>query len=353
MTNVAMAVVKGFGGYVFNSQALVADAFHALTDLVSDIMTLATISWSLKPPTTRFPLGYGKVESLGSLGVSGLLLGGGVLMAMNSCNTLYAQFFLDAAAAAEHSLHAHGHGHSHAAAQLIPDIKAAWLAAGTIVVKEWLYRASKSDRFSSSVRKSGLLTCTRFEAMKVARLQKSSVLASNAVHHRVDSLTGLVAFIAVGGAHVLDGATWLDPVGSLIVSMMVIKAGWSNTAAALLELADSTVDEETSSAVRIAAAKAIRSTEGADAADGHISLAGIQGTKSGQNYLMDVAIAIPGGWSFDRTHSLEQAVRNGVGGAVRGVRRVKVRFVPQDRQPSHFSDEFIDPDKARRSSPPP
>ena len=189
--------------------------------------------------------------------------------------------------------------------------------------------------------------------MKVARLQKSSVLASNAVHHRVDSLTGLVAFVAVGGAHVFDGATWLDPVGSLIVSMMVIKAGWSNTAAALLELADSTVDEETSSAVRIATAKAIQSTEGANTADGQISLTDVQGTKSGQNYLMDVAIAIPSDCSLDKAFSLEQAVRDEVGAAVRGVRRVKVRFVPQDRQPSHFSDEFIDPDRSRRSSPPP
>lgn len=139
--NLGMAAVKGAGGYFFNSQALMADAFHALTDLVSDFMTLATISWSWKSPTSKFPSGYGKVESLGSLGVSGLLLGGGVLMALNACNTLYAQFFLDAAEAAGHAFHAHGH--SHAAADLIPDIKAAWLAAGTIVVKEWLYRASE------------------------------------------------------------------------------------------------------------------------------------------------------------------------------------------------------------------
>ncbi|KAK5008549.1 mitochondrial metal transporter, partial [Cryomyces antarcticus] len=75
--NLGMAIGKGVGGYVFNSQALSADAIHSLTDLVSDVMTLATVSWSLKPPTSQFPTGYGKVESLGSLGVSGLLLGGG------------------------------------------------------------------------------------------------------------------------------------------------------------------------------------------------------------------------------------------------------------------------------------
>lgn len=146
--NLVMAVGKGIGGYYFNSQALVADAFHALTDLVSDFMTLGTVSWSLKPPTQRFPSGYGKIESLGSLGVSSLLLVGGILMGLNACEVLYHEFFVDTAAAAAN---AHGHGHSHGffghshshSADLGPNINAAWLAAGSIIVKEYLYRASK------------------------------------------------------------------------------------------------------------------------------------------------------------------------------------------------------------------
>ncbi len=137
---------------MFHSQALIADGFHALTDLVSDFMTLATISWSLKPATERFPTGYGKIEGLGALGVSGLLLFGGVGIGLNGLDALYTQFFLEAAAHAhEHAEHAHGGlfsflGHSHSHGNTLPDLKAAWLAAGSIVVKEWLYRASKSCR---------------------------------------------------------------------------------------------------------------------------------------------------------------------------------------------------------------
>ena len=142
--NLGMAVGKGVGGYVFHSQALIADAFHALTDLVSDFMTLATISWSLKPPTSRFPTGYGKVESLGALGVSGLLLFGGLGMGLNALDALYLQFFVDHMSGDHH----HGLfsflGHSHSHGVELPNLNAAWLAAGSIVVKEWLYRASKS-----------------------------------------------------------------------------------------------------------------------------------------------------------------------------------------------------------------
>jgi divalent metal cation (Fe/Co/Zn/Cd) transporter len=139
-SNLGMALAKGIGGYVFNSQSMIADAWHSLTDLASDILTLATVSWSLKPPTALFPTGFGKVESLGSLGVSGMLLFGGCFMCLNSCEILYAHFFLDAQAAAEAAIHAHGHSHGHAA--LGPSIHAAWLAAGTVMLKEWLYQAS-------------------------------------------------------------------------------------------------------------------------------------------------------------------------------------------------------------------
>ena len=133
--NLMMAVGKGFGGWFFHSHALIADAGHALTDLVSDFMTLGTVAWALTPPTARFPTGYGKVESLGSLGVSSLLLTGGVLMGLNASDVLCNEFFgfqLFSAGAPG------GHSHAHPVS-----LNAMWLAAGSIVVKEWLYRASK------------------------------------------------------------------------------------------------------------------------------------------------------------------------------------------------------------------
>jgi divalent metal cation (Fe/Co/Zn/Cd) transporter len=103
-------------------------------------MTLATVSWALKPPTTKYPLGFAKVESLGSVAVSGLLVIGGVYMGMSALNELLSHF---APALMESLQQMHlvscGHGHSHA----IPDLKAAWIAGGSVVVKEWLYRASK------------------------------------------------------------------------------------------------------------------------------------------------------------------------------------------------------------------
>lgn len=140
-SNLGMAISKFVGGYMFGSQAMIADAWHSMTDMASDILTLATVSFSLRPPSDTYPSGFGKVESLGSLGVSGMLLAGGIFMGMSSLESLYAHFMLDPAAAHEMLHHGHSHGHSHGAG---PSIHAAWLAAGTVLIKEWLYHASKS-----------------------------------------------------------------------------------------------------------------------------------------------------------------------------------------------------------------
>ncbi|KAK5953370.1 mitochondrial metal transporter [Knufia fluminis] len=336
--NLAMAVGKGIGGWVFNSQALIADAFHALTDLVSDFMTLATISWSLKPPTERFPNGYGKIESLGALGVSGILLFGGAGMAMNGLDLLYLQFFVNHAHdLAAHGDHAHGlfgFGHSHSHSTDLPNINAAWLAAGSIAVKEWLYRAT----------------------MKIAKERKSSVLASNAVHHRIDSLTSIVALLTIGGAHVISDASWLDPVGGLLISAMVIRAGWQNTMSALLELGDVTVDKDIKQSVRRAATKALTG----DAEKGlsgvtlgnQVEIRDIQGIKSGQNYLIDIDLAVPSTFTMAETAPIEQAVRERAGAKVRGVRKVRVKFTIIDGS-QDFASEFIPADVSPRSSPEP
>lgn len=218
--------------------------------------------------------------------------------------------------------------------------------------------------------------------MKVARERKSSVLASNAVHHRVDSLTGVVALLAVLGANLVQGATWLDPVGGLFISLLVIRAGLANTVSALYELADRSIDDEVRASVSRRVGEALQEQEqeqgqgqGQTRAQegGFAELRDVTGVKSGQNYLVDVELAVPGRWTVEQARAVEEAVRARVGAKVRGVRRVRVRFVPKEVQveekekeareketeasaaasPRRRFDEFIPPDVSPRASPEP
>lgn len=208
--------------------------------------------------------------------------------------------------------HGHGHSHSHGAEELGPNINAAWLAGGSIIIKEWLYRAT----------------------MKVAKEKRSSVLASNAYHHRVDSLTAFVALLTITASHFFTQAQWLDPVGGLVISGMIVQAGFGNTKAALLELADVAMDPELRGNIEQIATKAI-----ADAQD--VKVKGVQGVKSGQNFMIEIEVAAPKTWTLVQTDELETKIREQVGAQVKGVKRVSVRFTDAASEKSAFAAEFV------------
>jgi divalent metal cation (Fe/Co/Zn/Cd) transporter len=186
-------------------------------------------------------------------------------------------------------------------------------------------------------------------ALKVAKERKSSVLASNAYHHRVDSLTAFVALLMIAGSNYLTNASWLDPVGGLLISIMVVQAGWGNTRMALLELADVGIEDEMKQNVHRAATKAL--SEINTSGDSEVELRSVQGIKAGQNYLIDLELAAPGSWTVDQTRGVEDVVRERIGAKVRGVKRVRVRFVSKESGQTDYMDEFIGPDVSARSTP--
>ena len=348
--NVAMALSKGIGGYYLNSQALMADGVHAVSDMVSDLLTLLTVSYALLPPNERFPNGYGRVESLGALGVSVLLAGGGAMLGLHSLELLYMQFFPDLAhyvPALVNMLSGHGHGmlgHSHSHA--IPNLWAGWLAAASIVIKEWLYRRSKFSLMMFAFQHIAA-NDTLHIAMKVAKERQSSVLASNAVHHRVDCFTSIVALVAIGGANILTNAAWLDPVGSLLVSGMIVRAGSQNTWSAIKELLDKGLEDTVKQSIRKAATTALaegslEDTAGRISNTSDVTVREVQGTKAGQNYLVEVVLATPGSYSTFQTRQIEHVVRQRVGAEVRGVRKVRVKFIPKEEEAeASFMDDFV------------
>lgn len=173
--------------------------------------------------------------------------------------------------------------------------------------------------------------------MKIAREKHSSVLASNAIHHRVDSLTGIVTLAAIVGANLITSAGWLDPVGGLLISIMVIHAGIGNMIDAFCELADQSIDEDVKTNVSKQARKAIATM----AATHDVELRDVNGVKSGQNYLIDLEMAVPGSWSVEHVREMEEAIRKRVGDKVKGAKRVRVRFVSQQEAVVEKFDEFV------------
>lgn len=145
-------------------------------------------------------------------------------------------------------------------------------------------------------------------------------------------MTAFVALFTIVASHFLEGARWLDPVGGLVISGMIVQAGWGNTISALYELADRGVDEEIREKAQTTATVALE-TYG-------IELRGLQGIKSGQNLMFEVEVVVPKDWTVVHTEEVQQAVRDAIAQKVRGTKRVTIKFTT-NKDMAAFEDEFV------------
>ena len=79
---------KGVLGVASHSSALVADAAHSLSDLLSDFVTLWTVKVARLPPDPKHPYGYGKYEAVGSLSVGAILVIAGLGIGVDGFQSL-------------------------------------------------------------------------------------------------------------------------------------------------------------------------------------------------------------------------------------------------------------------------
>ncbi|CAI4048800.1 hypothetical protein N7582_004479 [Saccharomyces uvarum] len=218
--NVGIAIGKFFGGIVFHSQALFADAIHAISDMVSDLLTLLSVGLAANKPTSDYPYGYGKIETVGSLAVSTILAMAGISIGWSSLCALVGPVIPHTIIETLGSM-GHAHTYSEEIIEDVTDINAAWIAAASIAAKEWIFRATR----------------------KIAIDTNSNVLMANAWHHRVDSLTSLVALVAISTGYLVNIQS-LDTIGGLIVSGLIIKAGGEGMCIAMKELIDQSVSHD-------------------------------------------------------------------------------------------------------------
>jgi cation diffusion facilitator family transporter len=97
-----------------------------------------------------------------------------------------------------------------------------WAAVVSIIVNEIIFRVT----------------------LFIARTERSKVLEANAWHHRSDALSSLAALAGISGSMI--GYPFADPLAGLVVSAMIVHAGWTVLREVVYEL----TDKQTDTAVR-------------------------------------------------------------------------------------------------------
>ncbi|MBO5530427.1 MAG: cation transporter [Bacilli bacterium] len=84
ISNIILAGFKAFVGLVANSIAIVSDAINNLSDALSSIITIVGTKLAGKAPDKKHPYGYGRIEYMTSLVVSGIVLYAGITALVES-----------------------------------------------------------------------------------------------------------------------------------------------------------------------------------------------------------------------------------------------------------------------------
>lgn len=84
LANVLLAAFKAAVGIASNSIAVVLDAVNNLSDALSSIITIIGTKLAGKLPDKKHPLGYGRIEYISAMIVSGIVLYAGITSAVES-----------------------------------------------------------------------------------------------------------------------------------------------------------------------------------------------------------------------------------------------------------------------------
>ena len=250
--NLLLSVGKIVGGIVGQSQALIADGVHSLSDLLSDALVLFASRWGSLEADHNHPYGHERIETLATLGVGLLLLALGAGFLIDSVGRL-----------------------------LNPERlwTPGWLAFGIAVL--------------SVLTKEGLYHYT----VRVARQTGSSLLRANAWHHRSDAFSSVVVIIGIGGA--LAGLLWLDAVAAAIVGVMLGWVGWRLLGEAATELVDTGLSGRELDAL----------AETIDAVDGVRGHGRLRSRRMGGRIFVDVRVLVDGQLTVREGHKIAEQVR--------------------------------------------
>lgn len=190
--NAVLIVVKFVAGVMGNSQALIADAVHSVSDFFTDAVVLLGLRYGRKPPDADHHFGHARIETLASAVVGISLIGVAFYLGYRSVMNIY--------------LHV----------DTRPTYLALAGAAISIAVKETLYHYT----------------------VIVGRRIRSQAVIANAWHHRSDAFSSVAVLIGVGGAVIKPEWHLLDAYAALLVSFFIAKVGLDVLWSALREMTD-------------------------------------------------------------------------------------------------------------------
>ncbi len=271
--NLFLSIVKVAVGVVGQSQALIADGIHSLSDLASDAMVLLTVKFSSEGADEEHPYGHARFETVATIALGVLLLIVSVGIITDAVERIVNPESL-----------------------LQPGYLALGGAVVSILANEWMY----------------------WYSIRAANRLKSPLMRANAWHHRSDAISSVIVVIGIVGT--MAGLPYLDAVGAIGVSLMIGKIGWDLGWGGVREVVDTGVGAEELEEIR----GTIQSVDGVK------GFHKLRTRRMGERVLVEAHVLVGNQVTVSEGHMISDRVRSRLLGEHDNIAEVLIHIDPED-----------------------
>ena len=276
LVNLFLVGFKLAGGLWGNSQALIADAVHSISDLFTDVVVVLGLIWGRKKADQDHPFGHARLETLASAVIGLSLLVVGAEIGYGAGRDIFY------------------HKTSH------PTGLAVIIAALAIVSKEILYQYT----------------------VRVGRKIKSPAVIANAWHHRTDAFSSIAVLLGVTAAWLKPDWHILDAYAALFVSIFIIKAGFDVLLSSIREFTDTAPGPEVIEEIE----KCARGVTGVK------GLHDMKVRTSGGRLQMELHVVVKGSLTVVQGHDIAKAVENCLLSEIENAEKIIIHIDPDESE---------------------
>ncbi len=270
--NLLLTLFKLFAGLFSHSSAMISDAVHSASDVLSTVIVLVGVRLAGKNSDEAHQYGHERLECVAAILLSVMLVFTGAGIGAAGIKSLVWKRL-----------------------QIItPGTFALIAAIVSIIVKELMFRYTAS----------------------AAKKTNSGALMADAWHHRSDALSSIGSFAGILGAKI--GFPALDPLASVVICIFVLKAAAEIFVDAVGKMTDRAASAETVQKIR----------EVTLAENGVIMIDDLKTRKFGDKIYIDLEISVDAKLPLLEAHAIAERVHNSIEENVPFVKHCMVHVNP-------------------------
>lgn len=271
IVNVVLSIIKLFAGIIGKSSAMLSDAVHSISDVISTIIVIIGLKISNKENDREHQYGHERLENVASIILSFLLFSTGIIIGIDGIKNIYNSTFTN------------------------PTLIALLSAFLSIIIKEWMY----------------------WYTIRVAKKYNSDSLKADAWHHRSDAFSSIGSLIGIGFS--MMGFIFMDTLASIIIALLILKISIDIFIESINKMIDSSCDEETIKRIE----KLVLKTKGV------IEIETLKTRIFGNKIYIDIEVSAKKSISFEESHKIAHKVHDRVEKNIENVKHCMVHINPK------------------------